>query len=432
MTRASGAAALEVSGLSVRLGDRTVLHRVELTAREGEFVALTGPNGSGKTTLLRTALGLQAPSEGDVRLFGERLRDLPIRERARRVAWMPQEEAPRDNVRLLDYVMFGRYAHLPPFLGETREDREVARAALTEVGLDDRADAGIRELSGGERQRLLLARALAQEAPVLLLDEPTAHLDIGHQLDLLDRVGRLVRERGVLAVAALHDLNLAARFADRIVVLAHGHLVADGHADEVLDPPLLRRVWGVDADLRRDPRTARPYLIPRRAADAGAARPTTRPREGTVHVVGGGGAAAAVLRRLDDEGFALTAGVLPLLDSDAETAEELGIPYVAEVPFAPISEEARQRHRALLAAATATVVAAFAVGPTNLANLEELVGRPAQTPVFLLGDAGIARRDFTEGRATRIWEGLRHDGAVAVEDLDGLVRRLRAPLSPAS
>ncbi|MCI4361534.1 MAG: ABC transporter ATP-binding protein, partial [Thermoplasmata archaeon] len=244
---------VQVSGVSVRFGERAALHRVDLDARAGEFVALTGPNGSGKTTLLRAILGLTPVSEGEVRLFGARSRELPPRERARRVAWVPQEEVPRDNVRILSYVLYGRYAHQTPFGPETAEDRSAAMAALAEVGLADRAEHGVFELSGGERQRLLLGRALAQGAPALLLDEPTAHLDIGYQLDLLERVRHLVRDRGVCAIVALHDLNLAGRFADRVVVLSHGRRVADGPPSDVLGPGLLREVWGVDADLKRDP-----------------------------------------------------------------------------------------------------------------------------------------------------------------------------------
>jgi iron complex transport system ATP-binding protein len=355
-------------------------------------------------------------SSGDVRLFGTSTERLSVRSRAQRVAWVPQDESPRDNVRLIEYVLYGRYAHLRPFEGETAQDRTLAQTALAEVGLADRADDGIRTLSGGERQRLLLARALAQAAPILLLDEPTAHLDIGHQLDLLVRVRAMVRDRHVLAIAALHDLNLAARFADRVVVLSHGRVVADGIPHEVLDPPLLRTVWGVDAELRRDPRTGQPYLLPRRTLEPprpAAASGTPAP---IVHVVGGGGAAAPILRDLFAAGYTLTAGALPLLDSDAETADELGVPFAAEVPFAPLGEEARARHRALLAAAATIVVAPFAVGPSNLANLEDLEGWAPRTPVVLLGGSPAVGRDFTDGRATRAWERLVAEGATPLAD----------------
>lgn len=421
--------ALSAEGVTVRYGDRTALHRVDLVARSGELLALTGPNGSGKTSLIRAALGLVDPSEGTIRLFGDPTSELSIRERARRVAWVPQEEAPQDNVRVSDYVLYGRFAHLPPFTGEGEVDRAAAARALEDVGLADRAESGILELSGGERQRLLLARGLAQEAPLLLLDEPTAHLDIGHQLDMLDRVRRLVRERNVCAVAALHDLNLAGRYADRVVVLSHGRRVADGPPDVTLTTGLLRSVWGVDAERRRDPRTGATYLLPYRPAEAMAPYPPGA--RGRVHVIGGGGAAAPLLRQLVDAGWSVSAGVLPLLDSDAEAADELGVPYVAEIPFAPIGEEALQQLHEQLAAVRAIVVAPIAVGPSNLANLQALRGWAARALVLFVEPGPFEGRDFTGGAAARLRTELLQEGAVTVPDGPELLRRLAAlPSTP--
>ncbi|MCI4345367.1 MAG: ABC transporter ATP-binding protein [Thermoplasmata archaeon] len=421
---------LEVDGLSVRFGPRRALSRVSLCASAGELVALAGPNGSGKSTLLRACLGLLAPAEGRVRLFGTDGTLLSIRERARRVAWVPQEEAPRDNVRLLDYVLFGRFAHLPPFTGESEVDRNAAARALAEAGLADRSDAGILELSGGEKQRLALARALAQEAPLLLLDEPTAHLDIAHQLDLFERVRRQVRERGLCAVAAMHDLNLAARFADRIVVLSHGQLVSDGPPETVLSVPLLREVWGVETELRRDPTTHRPYLLPLRSVAQGILAGPADRRLGPVHVVGGGGSASPILRRLVEEGFHVTAGALPLLDTDAETADELGIPYSAEVPFAPIGEVAQARTRELLSAARVVVIAPVPTGPGNLVNLElvEAIGHPERVVWY-------ARReelDYTGGKANELSRRLLAGGAKELNDLDALVAASRQAIPTGS
>jgi iron complex transport system ATP-binding protein len=267
---------------------------------------------------------------------------------------------------------------------------------------------------------------------LLLLDEPTAHLDIGHQLDLLERVRGLVSHRGVCAIAALHDLNLAARFADRVVVLSHGRRVADGPASEVLTPPLLREVWGVDADLKRDPRTGQPYLLPRRLSEATREGVARGVRRGPVHVVGGGGSAEPFLRALIDEQYAVTAGALPLLDSDGEACEELGIPYVAEIPFAPLSDEVRARHRAMMDSARAIVVAPFAVGPTNLANLEDLVGRARRVPLLILAPRPGFDRDFTGGRATRVLDYLLAEGAVPVPDAAAALRVLAERISEAA
>jgi iron complex transport system ATP-binding protein len=262
----------------------------------------------------------------------------------------------------------------------------------------------------------------------MLLDEPTTHLDIGHQLDLLERVRALCRDAGKCVVAAMHDLNLAVRFADRMAVLSRGRLVEDGPAREVLSVQLLRTVWGVDAEIKSDPSSGVPYVLPARLAPTSGAsagiRSTLRRSHGSVHVVGGGGSASPVLLRLVEDGFSVSAGALHLLDSDSETARELGIPFVAEIPFAPLGEEVRERHRALLAEARAVVVTSFAVGPGNVANLEDVRGVVGRRPVYLLPRPATARWDFTDGRATELWASLKASGAREVSELDALVAAL--------
>lgn len=428
---------LRVRSLTVRYGERTALQGLDLEVSRGQFLALVGPNGSGKTTLLRAALGFLTPATGSVELFGDDVLRLPIAERARRVAWVPQEENPRDDVPLGDYVLYGRYAHLSWLQGEAPTDRRRAAGALDAVGLGDRAGDGILSVSGGERQRAILARALVQDAPLLFLDEPTSHLDIGHQLDLLTRVRELSRERGVTVVAALHDLNLAAKFSDRIVVLSRGRRVADGSPSEVLSEELLARVWGVVADLRRDPRTGTPYLLPHHLVPPARSPAGAFLGKGPVHVVAGGGSGSPYLWALAEAGYRVTAGALNLLDTDLETAESLGAITAAEVPFAPIGPEARQRLRALLDAAAAIVVAPFPVGPSNLPNLEEVRRSLGRVPIFLVERPSTEEWDFTGGQARGLVDQLRRGGATEIrgvpELLDALSRRGEAPVpSPAA
>jgi len=418
--------ALRLRGVTVRFGDRTALQEVDLDVPRGQFVALAGPNGSGKTTLLRAALGFLAPDAGSIELFGSDVLRLSVAERARRVAWVPQEENPRDDAPLFDYVLYGRYAHLGWLQRETTDDREAAVRALRAVGLEERARDGILSVSGGERQRAILARALVQEAPLVFLDEPTSHLDIAHQLDFLTRVRELSRERGVTVVAALHDLNLAARFSDRIVVLSRGRRVADGAPSAVLSEELLARVWGVVADLRRDPRTGAPYLLPHHLVAPAPSDSGALLGKGPVHVVGGGGSGAPYLRALAEAGYRVTAGALHLLDSDLETAENLGALTAVEVPFAPIGEEVRQRLRTLLDAATAVVVAPFPVGPSNLPNLEEVRRSLGRVPVLLVRRPLDEEWDFTGGRARALVEELRRGGAREVGGATELLAALAA------
>ncbi|MHB1434525.1 MAG: ABC transporter ATP-binding protein [Thermoplasmata archaeon] len=417
MTRA---VRLEFDQVSAGYDERPALHRVSFRADPGEVVALTGPNGSGKTTLLRAALGLLALQGGRVSIGGRSTERLSIRERARWFGWMPQSEPLRENIRVHQYVLYGRHPWIGPWESEGPEDLQAVDRALAAVDLSVAPDRGVLELSGGERQRALMARVLASEAPFLLLDEPTAHLDIGHQIDLLERVRSLCHREQMVALVALHDLNLAARFADRIVTLHRGRLVADGPVASILSPELLREVWGIVAELRHDPATGLPYLLPTLPGPMNRANPPEF--EGVIHIVGGGGAARELLQRLHDEGFLLSLGAVHLFDSDTERARDLGIPTVVETPFAPLSEAVRERHRGLIVSSRAVVVAPFAVGPGNLANLEDLADTIGSRSVALFEPAGLPPRDFTGGRAERLIQELRGRGAVSLASLDEVVR----------
>ncbi len=421
---------IRAEGVRVRYGERLALDRVDLEVPEGQFLALAGPNGSGKTTLLRAILGLIEPDEGRIEVAGTPVRALAYRERARRMAWVPQEEPLRDDVPLLRYVLYGRYARLGRFDAESAADYALARAVLAEVGLEDREGDGVASISGGERQRATLARALAQEAPILLLDEPTAHLDIGHQLDFLSRARRRARPGHTTVVSALHDLNLAARYADRIVVLSRGRVVADGPPATVLSEDLLARVWGIDARRIVDPRTHGTFLLPIRWRGE-AEVPAAPPGAGPIHVVGGGGSAAELLRALVGAGYRTSLGAVHLFDSDSEAAEELAIPAAVELPFAPMSEAVRERSRALARAARLIVVAPFPAGPGNVTNLEDLVGLEPGPPVVLVEPPDPGTLDFVEGRATRARAALRRAGAVSVPDSAAALREVAARL-PAS
>lgn len=419
---------LDIVGLTVRYGTRIGIQSVSLTIRPGELVALVGPNGAGKTTFVRAVLGLIPPAEGQIHVQGTSVSALSFRERARRMAWLPQEEQPQENVAILDYVLFGRYAHVPPFYSENSDDYARAEEALRSVNLWDRRTSGIWEISGGERQRVLLARALTQDAPILLLDEPTSHLDIAHQLELLDRLQRWRRGAERCVVAAMHDLNLATRYADRVVVFSRGRVVEDGRPEQVLSTALLRSVWGIDAEIRRDARTGLPYILPTLPFHLEPPPGSPGRLLGPVHIVGGGGAASPCLHTLIEEGFVLSAGVLALLDTDTETAQELGVPTAVEAPFSAIGEEARQQNHRLLGAARAIVLAPFAVGPANVANLEDVLPFAEHCPVYFLDGGTLAKRDFTGGAAQKIRARLLAAGARDAADIPELIARLRADL----
>jgi iron complex transport system ATP-binding protein len=223
-------------------GGPDILRGVTLRVRRGERVGLLGPNGAGKSTLLRLASGVLRPGSGRVLLAGAEVRALPRDEVARRVAVVPQDFSVRFAYTVRQLVELGRTAHAGSWGVLRAADRQVVARALAATDLDTLADRVFNELSGGERQRVLVAMALAQASPVVLLDEPTAHLDIRHQIEVLELLRRLNHERGLTVLAALHDLNLAARYFPRLV-LFRNEIIADGPPAAVLDPALLSRVY---------------------------------------------------------------------------------------------------------------------------------------------------------------------------------------------
>ncbi len=240
---------------------RTVLRGVTLAVRPGELVAVVGPNGSGKSTLVRVLAGTLAVEHGSVRLDGADLGAMTRRAIARRIAVVPQESEVAFGFSVREVVEMGRAPYQTGLLLASAEDRRAVDSAIERCELGSVTDRPVAELSGGERRRVAVARALAQTADVLLLDEPAAHLDLRHAAAIHETARREARERGAACLAVMHDLNAAARWADRVVVLAEGHLRADGSVAEALDPALLAEVFGVAVRARTDPEDGSRWFV---------------------------------------------------------------------------------------------------------------------------------------------------------------------------
>lgn len=239
-----------------------ILDSVDVRVSRGTMTALLGPNGCGKTTLLKLLAGVLQPERGAVTLEHRNLATLSRRDVARRIATVPQETHPAFDYTCLEMVLMGRHAHLGPFQLEGPSDVAAAREAMTATGTGHFADRRYLTLSGGEKQRVVIAMALAQAADVLLLDEPTASLDLGFQLEVATVLTRLNRERGVTQVLATHDLNLAASLCDTIVCLRGGRVLVQGPTREVLTPALVRELYDVDADVLYHDRARHLTVVP--------------------------------------------------------------------------------------------------------------------------------------------------------------------------
>jgi iron complex transport system ATP-binding protein len=257
---------LRLDAVHFAYGAREVLCGVTLALAAGERVALLGPNGAGKSTLLKVASGYLAPSRGDVWLGDERLATLPRRSAARRIAGVAAEEAHDLPFTVRESVALGRHAWRGLFAPLAALDHARVQAALAACDLEALAERTVPALSSGERQRVALARALAQDADVLLLDEPTAHLDLGHQGRLLDAVSAAARVRRTAVLAALHDVNLASTWADRVVLLVEGRVEAEGPPAQVLTASRVEAVFGAPVHVLPHPDGGRPLVVPRSRA----------------------------------------------------------------------------------------------------------------------------------------------------------------------
>lgn len=422
-----GPAAIEVRALSCAYGEREALRTIELAVSRGAFLGLVGPNASGKTTLLKAICRSLHPRSGAVLVDGQDVSAIRRRELARRVAIVPQETFASFAFTVREVVMMGRTPHLGRFDLEGTKDLEVVERAMQLTALEGLADRPITELSGGERQRAIIAQALAQEPRVLLLDEPTLHLDLDHQLEIMEVLKRL-NAGGMTIIAALHDLDLAAYYCDTMALIGSGRLVAAGPPEDVFTESNLRSVFRAPILVRRHPLTGRLHLSPIPGA-AGtrtyAASPRAPQNALKVHVICGGGSGAALMRELAAQGFFVSAGVVNALDTDHEVAELLGLVVISEAPFSPIGEEAHDENLRRVQSSDVVVVAGTPFGPANIRNLEAAaMALESGKALFIVGTPSIDGRDFTGGRASELLSGLERGGAMCVAGEPELLREL--------
>ena len=403
---------IEVESVDVSLGDTDILRDVSLRVPAGEFVGLVGPNGAGKTTLLRTVNGAIDPDAGRVLVDGDRMGDLSSRAGSRRVATVPQDTGTRFAFSVADVVAMGRTPHRSRFGSDDDGDDAVERA-LERTSTTSLRDRRISTLSGGERQRVFVARAIAQEAPALVLDEPTASLDVNHATRTLSLVRELV-ESGRAVLGAIHDLEAAARFCDRLVMLADGEVVASGEPADVLTADALATSFDMESVVTRNPVTGTPTVTP--LSDTGDERRS-------VHVLGGGRVGAAVVARLHAAGFAVTAGPVPGGDELLGVSERLDVPTETVPPMSALDGSALAAAGERIDDADVTVLADLTLTPDG--GLLDLAAEAGRTVVVEERPLDERNRAGTDQR--RRYERLRERATTsALDDVAATVRSVEA------
>jgi iron complex transport system ATP-binding protein len=386
---------LRAESLAYRIGRAEILRGVSLRVQPGELLGLIGPNGAGKTTLLRLLLGVLAPSAGAVYLKGRPLARLKPRERARVAAYLGQESSSAFPFPVLDVVLMGRYPHVGRLAREGQADLEKARRALAYVGLAGLEGRFFHELSGGERQLALFARVLAQETELLLLDEPTANLDIRHQ-DLFFSMALELAREGKAVVACVHNLNVASQYCSRLVLLSRGAVAADGKPEEVLRPEVLDPVFTTRTVITANAATGSLMVgvVPRRLPGEG-------PR---VHLIGGAGSAVNLTRELERLGYRISGGIAHEFDADQVLWRSLGVPSAVVGAFSRITGEDLEQAASLVEEAELTILCSFPIGVGNAENLR-LAARAARL-VVVEPEPGDPPRSFFSEEGRRLFQEL--------------------------
>jgi iron complex transport system ATP-binding protein len=420
--------AITIKNLSFAYENHLVIDNLNLEIKSGDFIGIVGPNGCGKTTLLKTICSSLKPQKGQVLLNGKVASQLSAKEVARKLAIVPQEINSNFPFTVWEMISMGRQPHISRLSSLTKRDIEAIKWASIKAGVVDLENRFFPYLSGGEKQKVIIAQALAQEAGILLLDEPTSHLDINHQLEVMSLVARLNKEKGKTVVAVLHDLNLAANFCHKLVLLSGGKIIAYGYPETVLSRENLRKLFSTEIIVDRHPVTGKlniTYLTLNRN-DNHLLKNTK------VHLICGSGTGRPYASYLHEHGYFISMGVVNVLDSDEAFARQLNLTTVTEAPFSSITDKSASKARQLIDKADAIVITDVPFGPGNVKNLSLVFDSIKQhrRPVFLV-DCQRKPRDFIGGLANSILGKLQMEGAEIVNSPVDLIKKLEVCFNPA-
>ena len=407
--------ALEVNNLEFGYRDDLVIKDISFSIEAGSFVSIIGPNGSGKSTLLKTLNQIFKPSKGEILLYDKNILSYRKREIAKNIALVPQTTIIDYEFSVEDVVMMGRHPYKKRYENEDEFDYRVVKEALEQTNTFDLKDRLINQISGGERQRVFIAKALAQKPSIILLDEPTSNLDINHQMDVLNLLKRLNVETGLTVVLVIHDINLACRYSDEIILLDRGKILGCGSPNEVVTVENIENVYNMKVAIERNKYTDTIHLTPIEIKEKNKGRKYNK-----VHIICGGGSGQEIINKLYSQGYELSLGVLNAGDSDWEHGRNLNIAMAEEIPFSGISDEAYKRNMELIDQADMVVISDVPIGSGNLRNLlAAKVALEKDKKVYYLANE-TRDYDYTEGQAIKIIDDMLENGMIKMESVDEL------------
>lgn len=405
---------LNIKELYFSYSHNNILKNINISIKKGTFISIVGPNGSGKSTLLKNIAKNIQPNSGEIWFESLDLLKMTPSELAKKMSVVPQTFNIDFPFSGLDTVLMGRTPFLKRFQAETDKDYSLAEWAMKLTNTWHFRDRSVTQLSGGELQRVILARALVQEPEIILLDEPTAHLDIQHQMELLELLESLNKTTNLTVIAVLHDLNLASQFSDEIIMLKEGEIFAQGPTAQVLTAENIRAVYGMEVLLAENPLNQKFNIIPlARSKEAESQEKNFR-----IHIICGGDSGAYLIDRLLQLGYQLSTGVLNIGDTDWARAKKAGIQLIEENPFAGISSKSREKNLAAILTADLQVITPVPFGLGNLPNLEmALEGAQKGIKTILIKNKDpLLNQDYTDGKAEEILFSLEDAGALLADD----------------
>lgn len=408
--------AFEINNLEFGYGEALILKGISFNVRQGEFISIIGPNGSGKSTLLKTLNRLYSIKSGSIQIDGKDIQSYKNRDMAKKVALVPQDTTLEYDFTVEEVVLMGRHPYKGRFEKEDDEDYNIIYEAMEMTNTLKLKDRLITEISGGERQRVFIAKALAQKPSIILLDEPTSHLDINHQMDILNLL-KTLNERGTTIILVIHDINMAARYSHEILLLNNGEIQGKGTPEEVITIENIETAYNLNVAIEKNKYTNSTYLTPieiRKRIDGSALK--------KIHIICGGGTGQEVINKLYYEGFKLSLGVLNVGDSDWSLGKSLRIDVIEEAPFNGISDKSYNKNLNQVQNADIIVITKVPIGKGNLKNyIAGLEALKLNKKVYFVGKDEYESFDYTNGQGTKLLEEMKELGLVIIEDIDNLL-----------
>lgn len=395
-------AVLCVENMSFSVDNKEILKNINFSVNKGEFIGIIGQNGAGKSTLLKCIRGFLPVTTGDVFIYNEKIKNLTDRQIAKKIAFMQQEVRADFGYSALQIVLVGRYPYLEWWQNESAEDIAIAKKSMNFTGVTHLSNMPINLLSGGERQRVLFAKVITQQTDIMLLDEPTANLDLVYQEELFAYCRQLAQQGKTILVVA-HDLKMASKFCSRLILLADGRILADGKPSEVITNDNLAEAYGLSAMVFTNKVTGQLDLYTYTPAGAN--------NSCYVHIIGGGGSACSIIRAAFENGLDISTGVLHEGDTDTDVAHALNTKLITVPAFSQIGEKAYDENRKQIENAGLTILANVCYGLQNIKNLEAAF---YAKKLIIVEDTPFEERDYTNGKAKELYDKLCNNKNVSI------------------